>query len=524
MPTETINKTLQIINGLFSDSHIKEADMQFIRMCKAMVHELSVDDKKAMADHILTVNLPKDNPIALYFFLFDMFDDARFIEHGLDYFGKFLPPQTFNELFWSLTGSVFIGKTLSTKVTQKLREYHQKVSSATNASLDDIGARKKKVVSKVRNVAIISPQILSMRHAPTREAFNIALNLEHDFDCTCYVFNTNGFSYDNDLGLIDPYTSNSHKDLKGGLEIKVDYMQFTQKSVRVISFEAQPMTTRKLFNIVNALAQFNIDAVIAHGENLLVQEAVYGILPSIFATTGDVVPYAHSDAYFVPGHLYAQEHQQLAEKYQHSHDFLKESMLVTPEGKEEGNVSKSEFGIPNDRFVYLVVSTRLNEELCAEFIEACKHILERSPNSVIALAGTRLFKLENYFDAPLIESGQVVDIGFQENLPRACKMADVYLNPLRLGGGTSSQTAILNGLPIVTRDHGHISAVVPEGLRHASWRAYIDFAIELKENTATYETWQARLEQHFIDHLDARTQIAKIYHKLCDIAQQQYAS
>jgi glycosyltransferase involved in cell wall biosynthesis len=269
------------------------------------------------------------------------------------------------------------------------------------------------------------------------------------------------------------------------------------------------------------LIQLKIDAVIAHGENLLLQEAVFGVWPSVFATTGTVVPFAHSDAYFVPGHLYNEGHEQLARDYGHS-DFMLESMLVTPEGKADQAAQRSDFSIDVECFIYLVVGTRLENEMTPEFAQVCQQLLDHSATCVIAFAGTKTLKLQTYFSKKNIEANRVINLGFQDDLPSICKMADVFLNPYRAGGGTSSQTAILNGLPIVTIDHGHISAVVPKALRQPDWQSYLAFAIALKADPKLYQEWQLKLETHFIEHLDSKKQIGKIHQKLIDIAANKY--
>ncbi|MFW8591119.1 hypothetical protein ACOI22_09985 [Glaciecola sp. 2405UD65-10] len=522
MSSEMINKSLQIINGLFSNTVIQEADKQYIGLFKEITHKASSAEKKALSEALLNTTLPHDNPVPLYFLLFDLLNESKFLELLFEFVGNTLPPNIHNELFWSIINRSFTGHKLSNKVTEQLRKHHARTSSRCNASLDALGVRRKKQVSSVKNIAIIAPQILSMGHAPTREAFNISLNLDHSFGCTTYVFNTNSLTYTNELGLLEPLTSHANKELKGGQIKKVDYMQFKQKDVRIISFDPGPLTTGKIATILNTLEQFGIDAVISHGENSLIQEAIYGLFPSLFATTGGVVPFAHSDAYFVPKHLFTTEHQKITENFGHKQNFLLESMLVTPAGKEEGVVNKQEYSIAEDKFVYLVVGTRLKKELCSEFIIICERILDHAPDSVIAFAGTQDLVLKDYFSEKLIESGRLIQLGFQGDLPRVSKMADVYLNPLRQGGGTSSQTAIINDLPIVTRDHGHISAVVPDELRQSTWQSYFDFAIALKEDPELLKQWQNTLSVHFIENLDTHEQISKMYTKLVEVASCEY--
>jgi hypothetical protein len=512
---------IQTLKALFSDIEVKEEDKPHLGMIKKLVSALSIEDRSKLASELLADVLPIDNAKALYFFLFDIFKDANFIDLMFSFMPARISPAWYYDLFWSLSRMSFIGQQIGGTANKNLRLYHKQVSAETNAFLDNMGMRVKKKAKGVRNIAIISPQILNMRHSPTREAFNLALHLDTFFGCNTYIINTNALTYKNIMGAVEPFSFHANDELKGAQAISIDYMNFKQKDVRIISFEPEPMSTRKLANILDALNQLKIDAVIAHGENLLLQEAVFGVWPSVFATTGAVVPFAHSDAYFVPGHLFNQRHNELAQEYGHS-DFMLESMLVTPEGKAEITPQKMDFSIDQNHFVYLIVGTRLENELSTEFIQVCSQLLDDESDCVIAFAGSPTLSLTEYFSAEIVLSKRVINLGFQDNLAGVCKMADVFLNPYRQGGGTSSQTAILNGLPIVTFDYGHISAVVPKELRHLDWNSYLDFAKGLKQRPDFYLEWQQKLEAHFVEHLDTKTQVSKIYQKLIEIASIHY--
>lgn len=521
MDQNTKLQIIQTLNAIFSDCKVKDEDKPHLGTIKKLVADSSELDSQDLAKTLLSEVLPLDNAIALYFFLFDLFKESKFIESLFRFIPESMPMSLFYDLFWNLSRRSFTGQNVGEDSNKRLRECHQHMTLQSNAFLNKMGLRNKKQALGLRNIAIISPQILNMRHSPTREAFNLALHLDTYFGCNTYIFNTNALTYGNVMELIEPLVFHSNDELKGAQAVGVDYMDFKQKDVRIISFDPEPMNTRKLANIIDALHQLNIDAVIAHGENLLVQEAVFGVWPSLFATTGSVVPFAHSDAYFVPGHLYNQGHSQLSKEYGH-HNFMLESMIVTPEGKAESSPLKADFAIDPNHFVYIVVGTRLEIELTEEFIQVCQNLIDEFSDCVIAFVGTRTLKLNKFFSSHNIQVKRVLNLGFQDDLAGVCAMADVFLNPYRNGGGTSSQTAILNGLPIVTLNFGHISAIVPEELRLPNWQSYSDFAKKLKEKPEFYRKWQSKLETHFIEHLDTKAQVTRIYQKLIDIASTSY--
>lgn len=81
----------------------------------------------------------------------------------------------------------------------------------------------------------------------------------------------------------------------------------------------------------------------------------------------------------------------------------------------------------------------------------------------------------------------------------------------------------MNGLPVVTLNYGHISAVVPEKYRHQDWDAYFAYA----DKIGTDPVFLYNEKQIFIDHfntkLQTKAQVDKIYATLEAIAESRYS-
>ncbi|MGI2056024.1 hypothetical protein ACRN9T_02320 [Shewanella baltica] len=513
------NDIILTIDLIFIEAKLDSESISYVSTLRAAYEQIDEYNKEQVIQHYLTNQPPVDNLYTLYFFLFDLTNNSEFLQKVINLCQPNLSPQCFYEIYWNIGSRLF---TSTTPVdTTPLRNIFKKLSSNLNNWLRLYNYKNKKNVSRVKNIVILSPQILGMRHSPTREAFNIACHLEVYHNCNVTVINSNGFNYYNTLGLTKPINFNVNGNLNGTLDVDINYMQFKDKKIKVISIEKQMMSSRKILDILDILKSLDTDAVISHGENLLVQDAIFGIYPSIFATTGATVPYAHCDSYFVPGSLFDDNHRELASEYKH-HDFMLENMLVTPEGKAEVSASRVKLGLSDDAFIYLVVSTRMDREICPDFVDACNNIIKSKHKAHIIFAGTNNFNLALHFDETLIENRKVLNIGYQDDLPSISLMADVYLNPKRMGGGTSSQTAIINGLPVVTLNYGHISNIVPEERRFSQWKEYISYAIEL-QNNIFLQSEVDLFSTHFHANMNCQLQIEKIYNKLCDIAIKKYS-
>ncbi|KXJ58272.1 MAG: hypothetical protein AXW14_06760 [Alteromonas sp. Nap_26] len=510
---------ISAIDTIFSHCRIEDEDKVILVTIAEEAQKLSPSSKQILVEHLLHSTLPNDNVVPMYFFLYDCFKDIRFLERVVDYLPSRLSLQMFYEVYLNISNRLFSSSVKSKKISTAIRNWYTDTSETLTRFLSSRGLTPNAYpLAHPKKIAILSQQLLNMRHSPTREAYSLALHLKTYHGCQCYVINTNAMSFNgvNSLGLIQPILFRSNEQLDGVQTIPVKYLHFNT-SLNVVSFPTGPMTTQKVANIVDTLHQLGIEAVISHGDNLVVMEALYQTMPSLFATTGAVVPNNHCDAYFIPEHLFDDSAKKVAHSYGHD-NFMMESMLVTPEGIAEQPASREDYGLFPEQFVYLIVGTRLQYELNREFIEVCKTLLCSDGHTRIIFAGTPELELLSFFDEQFIAEKRVQNIGFQNDLPAISRMCDCYLNPQRTGGGTSSQTAIINGLPIVTRDEGHISAIVPEQRRHASWDEYLTYAVELRENRKFLDSECEMFKQHFFSHLDAKGQVKRIYDMLCTIS------
>ena len=513
--TRHLQDIVNVIDSIFSVPHRDAQSDQHLKLVTDTVNNLGEELRTNIALHYKKKSHPTDNVFALLVFLLDLTQDPWFFNELSKHFDSLYSPSNFHEIFWNIGRRQFTKNDMSSLDINLLRKSFSKISNNIRGVVNKYVPRREPAHG-VKRIAILSPQILEMRHSPTREAVNIACHLEEYHSCEAYIFNTNGMSYSNELEVYEPFCASHIPDLVGHKKSRVNYMEFKEKDVNIVGFPSSPMSTLKVLNIIEEMETLKIDAVISHGENLFVQDAVYGRYPSVFATTGGIIPFARSDSYWVPKHLFTSDIQQLADAYGRN-DFMLETMLVTPEGISTAPADRSRFSIPDEAVIYLVVSTRLESELDSEFCATCERILSSKTDAYLLFAGTNDTDLRRFFSKGFVDSGRIINIGFQDDIASICAMSDVYLNPHRQGGGTSSQTAIINGLPVVTLDYGHISAVVPPERRKLSWEDYVEYAVKLGENQEFLANERELFTEHFNNNLKTKEQISKIFAKLNEI-------
>ncbi len=450
---------------------------------------------------------------SIFFQIFQWTDDLLFFQHCLSSMADLKDIESFSDLLWNIASVFFLRNDLEEIEVFEYREAFLKLATKAKQSLMSKGALDFPALKKPPQViAIISPQILSMRHSPTREAINLACMLEKYHGCKVIIINTNSMSFENRFNLDACYLANVNEGLIGWGKFEVSYLEFEKVTLHYFGMQAKPNTMAKLEQFCDCLKEMEVDAVISHGENHFFQQIIYGALPSMFATTGSPLPFAKHDAYLVPITEFKPSIQTLAKKLGHQGLFLPRPMLVTPEDNAIDDFNFEEFKVPKNAVVGLVVSTRANDEIDKNFIEIIHHLLESCPFFYVAIAGTESLDFYHQFK----DSSRVINLGFQENLPAVCRKSSFYLNPIRKGGGTSAQTALLNSLPVVTMDYGHIASVVSSPYRQKTMEQYLAFAKKLILEPAFLASEKKEALAHFKENLSIHKQVREIYEALCN--------
>lgn len=127
--------------------------------------------------------------------------------------------------------------------------------------------------------------------------------------------------------------------------------------------------------------------------------------------------------------------------------FMDEKIPVIVE-KAESAIPRAELGLPEERFLIAVVGNRLEEEIDASFVEVMKAVLEEAPEAAFVFIGEAESVKEHFREAGW--SNRVFYPGYQESLMEVYNSLDLYVNPRRMGGGFSGTMALIAGLPVVT--------------------------------------------------------------------------
>lgn len=122
-------------------------------------------------------------------------------------------------------------------------------------------------------------------------------------------------------------------------------------------------------------------------------------------------------------------------------------------------LTREQIGFGKDEFIIAVVGFRLNTEVTKEFIEMLEPILNEHVKVAFIGGFKEYAKLEKQY--PFLKKYSY-PLGFQGDILSVIEHCNLYVNPIRKGGGSSCVEAMSKGLPVVTTKYGDVAANVGE--------------------------------------------------------------
>lgn len=131
-----------------------------------------------------------------------------------------------------------------------------------------------------------------------------------------------------------------------------------------------------------------------------------------------------------------------------------ESVFTSSLKPQTETISRKELGIPDDTFLMVIVGARLDDEITEEFLKMLEGVVRG--NMHIGFFG-RFNRYEERIERHPVLKEYTTNFGFCMDILSRLELSDLYINPLRKGGGTSCVEAMYKGVPVVTIGYGDVS-------------------------------------------------------------------
>lgn len=389
-------------------------------------------------------------------------------------------------LFYQIKSLMFCNKNLTTEKTilLKWKLFHQIVQMYKML----ISTELKYIPYEERNhdfVLVITEQFLIMKHGPTKTALDRCRTLIRKEKKQVLLINSaeHGKFYKNCLF----YNSLYGNYMQDNMDLtEIDWKDVKVPYVQCDNGMPDPEILDMLLEMVYQLKPKYIvmiggNSVFANLADNIVPVLAVGLSPSAMETT--------MVSYQTLTRKLDEQDIRLLHQMGKTEDSIIQSVFTSGLKEQTEHITREQLGIPREAFVLAVVGGRLDVEITDDFCEMLESVL--GEDIVVVFLGRYIkyseISKEKY---PKLKKYSYY-LGFCSDILAHLECCDLYINPIRSGGGTSSVESLYKGVPVVTTEYGD----VPTNVGEAFWvKDYEEMKKVIKRYYSDSEFYQKQSE------------------------------
>ncbi|MBU5436660.1 glycosyltransferase family 4 protein [Tissierella sp. MSJ-40] len=324
----------------------------------------------------------------------------------------------------------------------------------------------------IKRIAIVTDQLLSMYHSPTRWTINFVKSIKNKYSDVEISIIVEDNLYCKRVEKLMPYFYTSTESIDCKLMHKAELLNY---DVDIYYSDNNTSRSEKLSKTIKRIEDFRPNVIFYNTPISLSVMSLIDYYPVVYMSYNDF-------NFTIPSHIYLERNKLAVIKENEKCNLIDmnnvyeynpiTSQLNPAVSKNEDIKSKykrPEFGISDKDFVMVTVGNRLDGEISNEFIDMVVEFMKDKDEVKWILVGNcQLPYLKNKYYSVFLK--KVIKINYEYDLFALYEICDIYLNPIRTTGGGSINRAMYKGLPIVISSN------------HSDSINYVGF-----ENTCGYE-------------------------------------
>lgn len=175
-------------------------------------------------------------------------------------------------------------------------------------------------------------------------------------------------------------------------------------------------------------------------------------------------------------------------------------------------ITRKTLGIDENAFALAVVGGRLTDEITDDFLCMLEQCIDEAPETkeiVVGIIGV-CKGLESRLERHKKLIGKVVSTGFVTDILSVIEHFDLYINPIRRGGGTSVIEAMYKKIPAITVNYGDVAEIVGSEFSCNDYEEMKAIILQYLTDEAFYETKSKKAEKVASEYLDSSKEFARI--------------
>lgn len=337
-----------------------------------------------------------------------------------------------------------------------------------------------------KHIVIITEQLLNFQHAPTRMVMEFAYILQEKMNYSVQIYTCTS-------NLRLPFELWPNTRWYVGREGKCFEIRYKEHLFTINNCTIKETSIDLYTSMLNKIYKWNPIFVLNMGVANPIAD-----LPRKFTTVvamGMTIECPVSEAQILLREM--QNKKELENEYALS--IGKEQIQVFLEKRIPPIIEKhgaiyqrEQWGLPNDKFVVAIVGNRLDWEVDEKFASLIKKILHENKKIVFSFIGN-VTKVKKFFEED-DEKDRIFYLGYCKDLIGVYHLVDLYLNPVRLGGGFSAAMALEAGVPVVTLQNCDVAYYAKEEFCVDNIQEMEKIIYKYADNLEFYEAQQRKIK------------------------------
>ncbi|MEK5025621.1 glycosyltransferase family 4 protein [Paenibacillus sp. FSL M7-1046] len=362
----------------------------------------------------------------------------------------------YNFLYWQLTRTMFVSPKLNTKINQiRMRKIYAQMFSFFN---EQIQQENNWIPSDERDqglVIVMTGQLTSLQHAPTQIALENCYTLIKNYNKKVLLINAANMPRSMCLPYYSPQLWQYINEF-----INRNILTYQDIEIPFYQFVEEMPSGEEMDSVLKTVMELKPEFILSIGGSNVIADLCSNFVPVVTIPCVVEIPISEGTFLVLPKKI-TNDDTAVISKLTQSIDKVIESEVAYKPKETEIEFNRSDWGIPEDDHVIVIIGNRLNEEMSEEFIGSLNKLLENNLKARLAIIGD--FSISERIAGKYKSfKERTILMGYQKDLSAVFSICDIYLNPPRTGGGTSAADALYRGVPVLTYPFGDVSYVVTD--------------------------------------------------------------
>lgn len=329
-------------------------------------------------------------------------------------------------------------------------------------------------------VVVLISQVLQSVHGPTKTLFDRCRVLKNRLNKEVFIINTAELT--GDYKILNYF----RVSIGGYMEeySKANVLAYEGDEYKFMQCSSDMPKEEGVREVIRRIRELNPYYIVTIGGNSIVSDLCSNYYPTLVVGTVHSALSMTKGQFQAIGRSITEEERQWLSSHGHGEEHIIESLFTFSFEPQTHTYTRAEFGLPEDRFIVELVGGRLD----AEVDEDCRSLIRRLMEQGVYFVFLGVFnRYEEYAKEDEVFAENSAYLGFQEDVLAIDELCDLYLNPYRVGGGTSAAEALSKGVPVVTFNYGDVGIGAGEAFHIASYEEAYDVIMRYQGDKEFYE-------------------------------------